>query len=65
MSTVDRTTQQRDTLIRNVLRTAAERGHLLTVGTMLDVPVRIRDRETDYPLTVAMRRVTSSDVRCD
>ena len=65
MLPVDRTAQQRDTLIRNVLRTAAERGMLVTVGTMLDAPVRIRDRETDYPVTVALRLVTAADVRCD
>ena len=62
LSTADR---QRETLIRNVLRTAAERGLLVTVGTMLDAPVRIRDRETDLPRTVALRCVRADDVRCD
>lgn len=65
MSNVDRPSQQRDTLIRNVLRTAAERGMLVTLATMLETPIRVRDPETDYPRLVAMRCVTSSDVRCD
>lgn len=62
MTTTDR---QRDQLIRNVLRVAAERGLPVTVGTMLDAPVKIYDRETDYPVWVPLRSLRANDVRCD
>ena len=59
------TVQRREALVRNVIRMAAERGLLVTLGTMLDAPVRIRDRETDYVRTVALRHVLPTDVRAE
>jgi hypothetical protein len=60
-----KTDVQRDRLIRNVLRVAAERGLLLTVGTMLDAPVRIHDRETDLPVWVPLRALRADDARAE
>lgn len=56
---------QRETLVRNVIRMAAERGLLVTLGTMLDAPVRVRDRETDHVRVVRLRDVRADDVRAE
>lgn len=65
MNALPKSALQRECLIRNVLSLAATRGLLVTVGTMLEVPVRIHDRETDLPVTVRLRDVRHDDVRCD
>ena len=59
------TEKRRDQLIRNVLATAAARGLCVTLAACLDLNVRIRDRESDYPTTVRLRDVVRDDVRCD
>jgi hypothetical protein len=59
------TEKRRDQLIRNVLATAAARGMCVTLAACLDKPLRIRDRETDYPVNVRLRDVVRDDVRCD
>jgi len=65
MTNLSKSDCQREALIRNVLAMAATRGLLVTLGTMLEAPVRIFDRATDQPVTVALRDVRPSDVRCD
>lgn len=65
MMTLTKSAAQREALIRNVLAMAATRGLLVTLGTMLEAPVRVHDRETDYPVTMRLRDVTADDVRCD
>ena len=62
LTTADRRT---DTLIRNLLRVAAERGLPMTVGTLLDAPVRIHDRETDLPCVVRLRDLRADDARAE
>ena len=57
--------RQRQRLIANVLLHAANVGLPITLASVLDKPVRVRDPETDQPCVVRVRDLRADHVRCD